>query len=289
MTGHRLDFPVGSAGAGATLHWYRWLPAQASGAEPRGIVLLIHGYAEHLGRYGHVAAALTAAGFGVYALDHWGHGKSDGTPGFVPAFSAFTDGVEVLLNAVEKDHPGIPLFLIGHSMGGLIAAVHLITHQAHYAGAVLSGPAIMAAQEPSRFMIWISRLLSKLAPRMGVLALDPTGVSRDPAVVAAYLADPLVYTGKMGARLAKEMFEAMAAARAGAGAIALPMLLLHGEEDKLTAPQGSEYLHAHLGSLDNTLRIYPKLYHEIFNEPEQRAVLADVTSWLEAHLPQGPN
>lgn len=285
MTEHRLNLPAGSAGAGATLHWYRWLPPQASGGEPRAIVLLVHGYAEHLGRYGHVAATLTAKGFGVYALDHWGHGKSGGTPGFVPAFSAYTDGVEVLLKAVEKAHPGVPLFLIGHSMGGLIAALHLITHQAHYAGAILSGPAIMAAQEPSRFMIWISRLLSRLAPRMGVLALDPTGVSRDPAVVAAYLADPLVYNGKMGARLAREMFEAMAAARAGAGAITLPMLLLHGEEDRLTAPHGSEYLHAHLGSLDNSFRLYPGLYHEIFNEPEQHEVLADATNWLEAHLP----
>ncbi len=283
MTAHRLDLPAGSAGAGATLHWYRWLPQ----SEPRGIVLLVHGYAEHLGRYDHVAATLTAAGFGVYALDHWGHGKSDGTAGFVPAFSAYTDGVEVLLREVEEAQPGVPLFLIGHSMGGLIAALHLITHQAHYAGAILSGPAIMAAQEPSRFMIWISRQLSRLAPRMGVLQLDPGGVSRDPAVVAAYLADPLVYSGKMGARLAKEMFEGMAAARAGAGAITLPVLLLHGQEDRLTAPQGSEYLHAHVASLDNTLRLYPGLYHEIFNEPEQREVLGDVTSWLEAHLPQG--
>ena len=284
MTAHRLDLPAGSAGAGATLHWYRWLPQ----GDPLGIVLLVHGYAEHLGRYGHVAAPLTAAGFGVYGLDHWGHGKSGGAPGFVPAFSAYTDGVEALLDKVEEAHPGVPLFLLGHSMGGLIAALHLITHQAHYAGAILSGPAIMAAQEPSRFMIWISRLLSRIAPRLGVLQLDPGGISRDPAVVAAYLADPLVYNGKMGARLAKEMFEAMAAARAGAGAIGLPLLLLHGQEDRLTAPQGSEYLHAHVGSLDNTLRLYPGLYHEIFNEPEQREVLGDVTSWLEAHLPQGP-
>ena len=285
MTGQRLDLPAGTAGAGATLHWNRWLPASA----PRAIVLLVHGYAEHLGRYEHVAAALNGKGFGVYALDHWGHGKSDGVPGFVPAFSAFTDGVEVLLKQVEQAHPGVPLFLIGHSLGGLIAALHLRTHQAHYAGAVLSGPAIMAAQEPSRVMIWISRLLSKLAPQMGVLQLDATGVSRDPAVVAAYRADPLVYSGKMGARLAKEMFEAMSAARAGARAITLPMLLLHGEQDSLAAPQGSEYLHSQLGSRDKTLKLYPGLYHEIFNEPEHHEVLGEMTDWLEAHLPQGPN
>ncbi len=283
MSEPRLKLPLGSSGAGASLHWHRWLPETA----PRAIVLLVHGYAEHLGRYEHVAAALTDKGFGVYALDHWGHGKSDGTPGFVPAFSAFTDGVELLLAKAEADYPGLPLFLIGHSMGGLIAPLHLATHQSHYAGAVLSGPAILAAQEPSRFMIWISRLLSRIAPRLGVLQFDATSVSRDPQVVATYIADPLVYSGKMGARLAKEMFEAMAAARAAAGGITLPMLLLHGQEDRATAPQGSEYLNAHLGSADKTLKIYPGLYHEIFNEPEQREVLGDVTRWLEAHLPQG--
>ena len=283
MIEDRLELPLSSAGSGASLHWQRWMPETA----PRAIVLLVHGYAEHLGRYGHVASALAAAGFGVYALDHWGHGKSDGTPGFVPAFSAFTDGVELLLAQTEAEHPQVPLFLIGHSLGGLIAALHLITHQRHYAGTILSGPAIKAAEEPSRFMIWISRLLSRLAPRLGVLKLDARGVSRDPAVVAAYMADPLVYTGKMGARLAKEMFEAKAAARAGAETITLPMLLLHGQDDRLTAPQGSEYLAAHLGSADKTLKLYPGLYHEIFNEPEQREVLDDVVRWLEAHLPSG--
>ncbi len=283
MSEGRLKLPPGSSGARASLHWHRWLPETA----PRAIVLLVHGYAEHLGRYEHVAAALTDNGYGVYAVDHWGHGKSDGIPGFVPAFAAYTGGVEVLLEQAEADYPGLPLFLLGHSMGGLIAALHLPSHQGHYAGAILSGPAISAAKEPSRFMIWISRLLSRIAPRLGVLQLDPRGVSRDPAVVAAYIADPLVYGGKMGARLAKEMFEAMAAARAGAGAITLPMLLLHGQKDRVTAAKGSEYLNAHLGSADKTLTIYPGLYHEIFNEPEQREVLGDVTRWLEAHLPQG--
>lgn len=275
-----LVLPQGSVGAGAKLYWHSWL---AQGGT-RGAVLLVHGYAEHLGRYDHVAAALTAKGLAVYALDHWGHGKSDGTPGFVPAFSAYTDGVESLLAKVKAAHGDVPLFLLGHSMGGLISVLHLIDHQASYAGAILSGPAIVPAEEPSRLTIWISRLLSRLAPRLGVIQLDAEGVSRDPKVVAAYRADPLVYTGKIGARLATELFEAMARARDGAARVTLPMLLLHGSEDSLAAPQGSQFIEAHLGSRDKTLKIYPGLYHEIFNEPEQREVLRDVTDWLEGHL-----
>ncbi|HVR91970.1 MAG TPA: lysophospholipase [Novosphingobium sp.] len=276
----RLELPASSAGAGAKLYWQAWLPE----APPRAGVVIAHGYAEHLGRYEHVAAHFTALGLAVFALDHWGHGQSDGVPGFVPRFSAFTDGMEQLLTAVEAAHPHLPLILLGHSMGGLIATLHLPTHQSHYAGAVLSGPLIIPSEAPSRLMQWISRLLSRIAPRLGVLALDATGVSRDPAVVAAYLADPLVYNGKVSARLAAEMFAAMAHARAAAPSIVLPMLLLHGGEDRLTSPDGSRYLAAHLGSADRTLTIYPGLYHEIFNEPEQGEVLGDVSAWIDAHL-----
>lgn len=283
MSGFTLTLPAGSAGAGARLAGQCW-PAPGT---PRAAVLLAHGYAEHFGRYEHVAARLNAAGFTVYAIDHWGHGRSDGTPGFVPAFSAFTDGMALLLGHVSAELPGVPRVLVGHSMGGLIAVHHLIAHQDAYATAVLSGPAIAASEPPGAVMIFISRLLSRLAPRLGVLALDAAGVSRDPAVVAAYRADPLVYTGKMGARLAKEMFEAMGAAQAGAGTIRLPLLMLHGGDDRLTAPEGSRLLDRTVASTDKRLVIHPGLYHEIFNEPEGPAVLDEVVGWIEAHLGQG--
>jgi alpha-beta hydrolase superfamily lysophospholipase len=269
-----------SAGAGAALHWHGWLPEGA----PRAVVVLAHGYAEHLGRYEYFAGKLNAAGIAVYALDHWGHGKSDGTYGFVPRFSAFTDGIEALLAEVEARHGDCPRFLIGHSMGGLIAAAHLLTHQAHYAGAILSGPAIKVAEEPSWLLTQVSRLLSRFLPRTGVLALDASGVSRDPAVVAAYRADPLVYTGKMSARLAAEMFGAMATVQSQAAQIELPILLLHGEADSLTAPEGSRFLHAQVSSSDKQLTLYPGLYHEIFNEPERDSVIGDVTTWIAKHL-----
>lgn len=275
-----LQLGPASAGAGASLHWHGWLPT----GPLRAAVVLAHGYAEHLGRYRYFAGQLNKAGIAVFALDHWGHGESEGSGGFVPAFSAYTDGIEALLAKVQAGHPDVPRFLIGHSMGGLIAAAHLITHQAHYAGAILSGPAIKPAEEPAKLLIWISRLLSRFLPRLGVLALDAAGVSRDPAVVSAYLADPLVYNGKMSARLAAEMFDAMAAVRCQVAEISLPILLLHGAADSLTAPEGSEFLSQHVSSPDSELKIYPGLYHEIFNEPERDSVIGDVTTWIARHL-----
>jgi len=272
--------PAGSAGAGAKLHITHWLPA----GRPKAVVLLAHGYAEHAGRYQHVAKRLTDAGYAVYAIDHWGHGKSDGTPGFVPRFTAFTDGLAELLTLVEVNHGETPRLLLGHSMGGLIATLFLIERQSAFAAAALSGPAIVPGAPPSRFTVWISRFLSRFFPRLGVLALDANGVSRDPAVVAAYLADPLVYTGKIGARLGKEFMDAMAAAQAGAPRITLPILLQHGEKDSLAAVAGSQYLFDHVGSADKTLKIYPGLFHEIYNEPERDAVLDDLVGWFDAHV-----
>jgi alpha-beta hydrolase superfamily lysophospholipase len=267
MTNSSLTLPSQSRAPGAHLHCKAW----RTGGPPKAIILLAHGYAEHLGRYEHVAARLNRSDYGVYAVDHWGHGSSDGVPGFVPAFSVYVDGVEALLEQVKTAHPGVPRILLGHSMGGLIAAATLLRCQHEFAGAVLSGPAIKASQEPPALTIAIAKLLSRIAPRLGVLQLDGSLVSRDPQVVAAYLADPLV-------------FAAMRDVQANAARITLPILLLHGAQDGLTAPAGSEFLHQHVGSTDKTLKIYPGLYHEIFNEPEQQMVLGDMVAWIDRHV-----
>ncbi|BBB13019.1 alpha/beta hydrolase [Sphingopyxis sp. FD7] len=280
MTTRAVTLPTGSAGAGAKLHVTHWLPE----GRPRAIVLLAHGYAEHAGRYAHVAQRLTQAGYAVYAVDHWGHGRSDGEGGYVPRFSAYLDGMAELLTLVEINHGDTPRLLLGHSMGGLIATLFLIERQQAFVAAAVSGPAILPAQPLSRFTVWISRFLSRFFPRLGVLSLDANGVSRDPAVVEAYKADPLVYGGKIGARLGKEFMDAMAAAQAGAPTIRLPLLIQHGEADRLTAPAGSRYLFDHVASADKHLEIYPGLFHEIYNEPERDAVLDDLIGWFDAHV-----
>ena len=283
MTTGAVILPAESAGAGAKLHVTHWLPE----GRPRAIVLLAHGSAEHAGRYAHVAKRLTGAGYAVYAVDHWGHGRSDGEGGYVPRFSAFLDGMAELLTLVEINHGDTPRLLLGHSMGGLIATLFLIERQQAFVAAAVSGPAILPAQPPSRFTVWISRFLSRFFPRLGVLSLDANGVSRDPAVVEAYKADPLIYDGKIGARLGKEFMDAMAVAQADAPKIRLPLLIQHGEADRLTAPAGSRYLFDHIASADKRLEIYPGLFHEIYNEPERETVLDDLIGWFDAHV-KGP-
>lgn len=280
MSADVLVLPAASRGAGDRLAVTHW-PAERL----CGVVLLAHGLFEHAGRYGHVAARLNGAGLAVVALDHWGHGRSDGTPGFVPAFSVFLDGMDALLSHVRAEYPHLPLLLLGHSMGGLIAVHHLLRHRQIYAAAAVSGPAILPAAPPSRVTIWISRILSRIAPRLGVIALDARGVSRDPAVVAAYLADPRVHNGKIGARLAEAMFDAMTEAAASAPRLATPLLVQHGDADALAAPAGGQHLYDTAGSADKKLIRYPELFHEIYNEPEQAAVLDDLVAWFDAHLP----
>jgi alpha-beta hydrolase superfamily lysophospholipase len=196
----------------------------------------------------------------------------------------YVDGLRALRDDVRGQDADLPLFLVGHSMGGLIAAAFLAEDQASFRGCVLSGPALQSDVEPPALVMAIVRLISWLAPTVPLIGLDPGGVSRDPDVVAAYVKDPLVHHGKATARLITELSSNMRAALATAPAIELPLLVMHGDADMLTSPAGSQALHDRAGSTDKTLKLYPGLYHEIFNEPERDEVLGDMSAWLEAHL-----
>lgn len=271
----------GATGRVSDLSWQSWQPVEP----PRAIVLLVHGLGEHSGRYRHVAAHLVERDVAVYAIDHSGHGRSQGVPGFVVRFEDYLDGVRSLFDRIRADHEHCPVFLVGHSMGGLISAVYLLDHQSDFTGCVLSGPALEVDSAPPGWVLSVNRLLARLVPKLGMLKLDPAGVSRDEAVVAAYISDPLVYKGKVSARLVAELFSNMQQVMANAGRIRLPILLLHGEADVLTSPKGSKSLYEGVSSTDKTLKVYPGLYHEIFNEPEQAEVLGDMSDWISAHLP----
>ncbi|MFM5913641.1 MAG: lysophospholipase [Chakrabartia godavariana] len=274
-----LALPIGSLAAGDKLFWQSWTPDA-----PRAVVLLAHGYAEHLGRYQHVAERFARDGIATFAIDHWGHGRSDGTRGFVPRFGVFLDGLRALHAHITMRHPDLPVFLIGHSMGGLISVAHLLEAQGNFAGAVLSGPAVKPAEPPSVATRIIGRLLSRIAPKAGILQLDSAAVSRDPAVVAAYRSDPLVHTGKMSARLASEMLDTMTMVQDRAGQIALPLLLVHGSEDRLASPVGARELFEKIAAPDKEFHDFLGLYHEVFNEPEQDEVLDLVCTWIAKHI-----
>lgn len=264
---------------GANLYYQNWQPE----SEPKAILLVVHGLAEHCGRYMNVVNHFVPLGYAVYGLDHLGHGKSDGTRVYVDRLSDYTEPLKTYFDMITGWHPGKPVFLLGHSMGGLIASYYLLDHQDDFKGAVISAPAVKVSDSISPVTIFMGKLLSNITPKAGLLALDASGVSSDPQVVSAYVNDPLVYTGKTTARLAAEMLGGMQRVTAEAGNIRLPVLVVQGSADKLVDPEGAKMLYEKASSSDKTLKIYDGFYHEVFNEPGRAQVLKDVEDWLAAH------
>jgi alpha-beta hydrolase superfamily lysophospholipase len=249
---------------------------------PQGLILVTHGLGEHRGRYHHVAERLTALGLRVAVPDHRGHGKSGGPRCDTRDVSEYTTDLETLrrLTLVE----GAPTYLLGHSMGGLIALDYALDHQADLAALMLSGPLVLPGEDQPPWLVAIAKVLGKVVPTLGTLALDPKSVSRDPQVVAAYENDPLNYHGKVKAGTGAALLTMLQTFPERLPSLTLPLLVMHGEKDKLTNPEGSKLVHELAGSTDKTLIIQPGLFHEIFNEPEQDQVLSDLTTWLEKHL-----
>jgi alpha-beta hydrolase superfamily lysophospholipase len=268
----------------ANIYFQSWLPE----SKPRAVLLIVHGLAEHSGRYGNVVNHFVPLGYAVYGIDHFGHGKSDGTRVYVKSFDDYTNTLKVYFDMIRGWQADKPIFLVGHSMGGLISAVYLLDHQAELAGAVLSGPAVKVPDNVTPAMLFAGKILSALIPKFGLLALDADGVSRDPSVVQAYVSDPLVYRGKTTARLAAEMLKAMQHVSDQAIRITLPIMIVQGGVDRLVDPAGARMLYNAVSSANKEVRIYDGFYHEVFNEPEHDRVLRDIELWLEAHLgPRG--
>jgi acylglycerol lipase len=260
------------------IYYQAWLPD----GYVKAVLLLVHGLGEHSGRYMNVVNHFVPLGYAIYGLDHIGHGKSDGAREFVERFDDYTDTLSVYLGMVKEWQGDKPLFLLGHSMGGTIAAYYLLDHAEDFRGAILSAPGVKVSV--SQATIIIGRALARVAPKMGLIALDVNDISRDPEVVKAYVNDPLVFHGKTPARLAAEFLSAMLRITAEAGKISLPIIVVQGAEDKLVDPSGAQLLFDEASSEDKTLKMYEKLYHEVFNEPERDRVLKDVEDWLESQL-----
>jgi len=239
------------------IYYQAWLPD----TDPKAIILLVHGLAEHSGRY-------------MNLVNHF-------VPRvYVERFRDFTYTIKTYFDMIQAWQPGKPVYLIGHSMGGLICAVYLLDHQKDFAGSVLSGASVKIPKHISPITITIEKIFSKILPKFGLIQLEADGVSRDPGVVQAYVTDPLVCTGKVTARLAGELLGATQRIMSEAEKIVLPILILHGGADKLVESDASRWFHDRIRSTDKTLKIYPGLYHEVFNEPEHGVVLRDVERWM---------
>ncbi|MBI4261495.1 MAG: lysophospholipase [Actinobacteria bacterium] len=240
--------------------------------DPRGVVALVHGVAEHSGRYAHVAERLSGAGYSVVTVDLLGHGRSAGWPGGVSSLDEWIADVDALLDRAGEEADGLPVFLMGHSLGALLAATHAIRNPGLVAGLVLSGTAVLAGDA----------YIEAAGRGEGVPA---EAISRDPDVVLAYVEDPLCFHDRVTPEANALGLEAAIETNARASEITLPVLMVHGGSDMIADVEGVRDLLASLGSEDKTLQVYEGLYHEVMNEPERERVIDDVVAWLDGHVP----
>lgn len=246
-------------------------------SDPRASVLIVHGIGEHSGRYLHVGARLAEVGFDVLAFDNRGFGQSGGRRAFVESFDQYLDDVAPLIE--ERRSLGVPVILLGHSLGGLISTAYLESERPSPDVAVLSAPALRA--EVPAWQRMLAPILGRLLPKFFLKAkIDGDLLSRDLEVQKAYADDPLIVTGST-AGLGYEIFQAMEAATANVGRVTLPVYVLHGEIDKLV-PLGASDCLAELDNVDR--RIWEGVRHEAFNEPEQAEVMGEMIEWLEAQI-----
>jgi len=243
-----------------------WIPEQS----PVAILLVAHGFAEHSGRYMNLVDYFLPKGYAIYALDHRGHGRSDGERVQIDNFTDYLKDLKTFFDMVRKENPEEKIFLVGHSMGAAISTVYVLRQQHELAGLVLSGGGIVTKDMPPQ------------PPRSPGQPLDTEFLSRDPAVIEAYENDPLVYRGPIPASSA--ISQSRNTLPELVPQIKLPILIMAGNDQHVSDGIRSKVLYERIGSEDKTLKLYDDLRHEIFNEPEHKAVMADMAFWLEAHL-----
>lgn len=247
---------------------------------PRATLIIVHGLCEHSGRYDHVAAHLTAGGYHVYRFDLRGHGRSSGERGYVDKYEDFITDTQAVVTLAENTYPSLPIFMLGHSMGGTITALYGLTYPAGLAGQIFSGAAVIVLP----LFQDLSSLDYNQTPFQPIPNALADMISRDTRVVQAYKDDPLVLKeftfklmGEMFIRGAKDIMARAAEYR-------YPCLILHGGADAIVTPDASQYWYEHIASPDKKAIIYDGLYHEILNEPERATVLADIDHWLKERL-----
>jgi len=270
---------------GVELAGLRCLPSR----EPIGAIAMIHGFGEHTGRYQPLHRAFNAAGFALAAADLRGFGHSPGPRGHIERWDDYRRDAAAIVTQAALLAPGRPVFLFGHSMGGLIVLDYALQHPEALAGVVASAPALIPGGARKPLLEIAARLLSRLVPRAGTrLGLDPAGISSQPEEVAAYLADPLV-SDRTTMRWGAEILRIMPDTLAQAGRFALPLLLLQGSDDPINAPAGSRAFHAACGHPDCTLKFYPGNRHEVHHDISRADFERDLIRWLKERAMRAPS
>lgn len=256
-----------------------WRPT----APPRGVIVISHGFNSHSGQYAWAAQQFVAKGFAVYAADLRGRGKSDGERFFVSEIGEYVGDVDLAVKLAKSREPGLPVFMLGHSAGGVVACTYALAHQAELAGLICESFAyrVPAPDLALDTISWIGTWV----PKLGVLKLKNADFSRDAAAVATLNTDPLITNETQPAATVRALWQADKKLKASFPKITLPTLILHGSLDKATVPAGSQFFHDTAGAKDKTLKIYDGHFHDLLADTGKEGVLADIQAWIDVHMP----
>jgi len=256
-----------------------WVPK----GKPKASICLVHGHGEHIGRYEHVAAALTEKGYVMLGFDLRGHGRSAGPRGHTPSYEALMDDITAFFGQIEGRYPDLPRFLYGHSLGGNLVLNYALRRKPALRGVIATGSWLKLAFEPPASKVSLGKMMNNILPSFTQSSgLETAALSHDPAVVEAYENDPLVHD-KISTRLFVSTYDSGLWALGHAAEFPLPLLLMHGTADRLTSAEASRQF-AEAGGKQVTLKLWEGWYHEIHNEPENTQVFKVMTDWLDKHL-----
>jgi len=256
-----------------------WLPE----GDAKAVVIMVHGHAEHVGRYAHIGEFLAENQYAVFGLDHRGHGRSSGLRIFFETISQPVEDLKYYLDRIQQQHPDKKMFIYAHSMGTLIALMFALKHQDLLAGLIVSGTAIHAHTTVPALIITGGRIVSQLAPKARLIRLGEGAedLTHDEAAIENLRNDPLVDRGNMRIGMAATLIDTGIAVEAKTTSLRLPLCMIHGADDKITPLSGAQHLYVHASSTDKTLKIYPNMRHEPHHEIGKEAVLEDLRQWLD--------
>lgn len=251
--------------------------------KPRAIMILVHGFNAHSGYMVWPAEQFTSNGFACYALDHRGRGNSEGERFYVEEFADYLGDLDTLVNVARDENPGLPVYMIGHSAGGVIATSYVYEHQDEIAGLICHSFAFDVGL-PHLIQLALEGV-GKLLPHVHVFSLNNADFSRDPEAVERMNNDPLIHKESQPAETARVLLLAAQALKEHMPNFKVPVLIIHGSEDKATRPAGSQYFYDHAGSADKTLRIYEGHFHDLLADMDKEKVMADILAWLDERVP----
>jgi alpha-beta hydrolase superfamily lysophospholipase len=262
------------------LFYQSWQPD----SEIKAIIALVHGFGEHSGRYMNIVNHVLPQGYTVYGFDHRGHGRSEGNRGHIMDWSEFREDLKLFLQLIRAQENELPLFLMGHSMGGLIVLNYMLHHPEENINSVIVSSPLLAQPAISPIIVLISKILSRVRPGFSIeTKLDVNSISRDPDVIKIYQEDPLVHS-TASARFGTELTATMEWTQSHAKDFNKPLLIYHGASDQLVPPAGSQTFFENVQIREKEMHMYPDGFHEPHNDIDHKTVLQDIENWCNKYI-----